>query len=45
MGARDEDVGGLVGQSRTKRWLPRDNHADFRRRAFNIIAQNFHPGG
>jgi hypothetical protein len=32
LGARDEDVGGLVEQSRTRRWLPRDSHADCRRR-------------
>jgi hypothetical protein len=43
MGARGEDVGGLVGQSITKIWLPGDSHADFRRRAFNKIAQKFHP--
>jgi hypothetical protein len=39
--ASAEDVGGLVGQSKTKRWFPRDSHAYCKRREFNIIDQKF----
>jgi hypothetical protein len=43
MGEGIGHVGGLVEQSRTRRWLPGDSHADHRRKAFNRIAQKFHP--
>jgi hypothetical protein len=44
MGARAEDVVGLVERSKHIGWFPGDSHADFRRRTFSGIAQNFQPG-